>query len=118
MRRRRGSLGQAALELVGILPWLALLTVLAWQLLITAHGWLAAVSAARSGARAAEVGAPVARAARAVLPAALARSARVSERPGSRERRVEVVLRPPGLLPGVEALARVRGAAVVTLGGR
>lgn len=68
MGRTAAQRGQAAVELVALLPALALLIVLGWQIALAAHGWIAASGAARTGARAHEVGAPLEAAARAAIP--------------------------------------------------
>ena len=66
--------GQAAAELVALLPLAALLLAGAWQLVVAGHAAWAADAAARAAARAAAVGADAARGgARARCPAAAAR---------------------------------------------
>ncbi len=94
-RDRRASRGQAAVELVALLPALALLVLVCWWIVAGAHTWSQAGGAARAGARAAEVGAPVADGARSVLPAATARRARITEEGD----RVSVRLAMPRPLP-------------------
>ena len=74
--------GQAAVELLAILPVLAIAAWLAWQMIAAGHVLGVAGAAARPGERAAEVGAPAAAAARAALPAGLARRARVTAAAG------------------------------------
>jgi hypothetical protein len=70
--RSRAS-GQAAVELVALLPLIVLLALLAWQAVVFGQAvWLSG-SAARAAARAAAVGEDPAAAARAVLPRSLAR---------------------------------------------
>lgn len=91
----RRTEGQAAAELVALLPLAALLLAGAWQLVIAAHAAWAAGSAARAAARAAAVGADPHTAARAQLPAGLERGLRVRGR-GSGT--VEVTLRIPPVL--------------------
>jgi hypothetical protein len=87
--------GQAAAELVALLPLAALVIAAAWQLVLAGHASWAAGAAARAAARAAAVGADARAAARAELPARLERGLRVRERePGS----VEVALRIPPVL--------------------
>ncbi|HTI32862.1 MAG TPA: hypothetical protein VL422_04235, partial [Miltoncostaea sp.] len=77
MHRRRPR-GQAAVELLAVLPVIALAAWLAWRMVAAGHVLGVAGAAARHGERAAEVGAPAAAAARAALPAGWARAARVT----------------------------------------
>jgi hypothetical protein len=97
MASRSGSAGQAAVELVAVLPAIALLALLVWQVVAIAQGALLAGSAARAAARAREVGRPADAAARAVLPASLAARARVVPGPSGG---VRVRLRLPAAIPG------------------
>ena len=69
--------GQAAVELVAVLPLLALIALVLWQLALAGQAaWLAA-SAARAAARAHVVGGDEAAAARGVLPGRLEHALRV-----------------------------------------
>ncbi len=103
--------GQATVELVALLPALVLLALIGWHVALAAHGWITAAGAARSGARAHEVGAPLERAADAAIRMPGARiSAAVAPGGGTR-----VVVRVPavravGWLPAVplEGRAQVR----------
>jgi hypothetical protein len=73
-----GEDGQAAVELVALLPLLALLTLGGWQaVLVGQAAWLAA-GAARASARAAAVGDDPTAAARRTLPPALEHGLRVT----------------------------------------
>lgn len=75
--RRGGERGQASVELVALLPLIALLAALVWQAVVAGQAiWLSG-AAARAAARAASVGGDAARAARGALPAALERGLRV-----------------------------------------
>jgi hypothetical protein len=78
---RRGSQsGQASVELVVLLPIIAVLAGFVWQLAIAGQAiWLAG-AAARAAARADAVGADSARAARGVLPETLEKDMRVRRR--------------------------------------
>jgi Flp pilus assembly protein TadG len=87
--------GQAAVELVSLLPLVAAVLALAWQLALAGHAAWAASAAARAAARAAAVGADPAAAARAHLPRRLERGLRVRESGG----RVRVSVRRPSVLP-------------------
>ncbi|HTE60092.1 MAG TPA: hypothetical protein VK631_07045 [Solirubrobacteraceae bacterium] len=87
--------GQAAAELVALLPLAALLLAGAWQLAVAGHAAWAADAAARAAARAAAVGGDARAAARAALPGRLGRDARVRERG---EGTVEVSVRIPPVL--------------------
>jgi len=99
--------GQAAAELVALLPLAALLLAGAWQLVLAGHATWAAGSAARAAARAAAVGADARAAARAELAARLERGLRVRDRgPGT----VEVRLRIPPVL-GLPVLGHTTATA-------
>ena len=71
--------GQAAVELVAILPRAALLLAGAWQLVVAGHGAWAAGGAARAAARATAIGDDAERAARHALSAGLRRDLEVRE---------------------------------------
>ena len=87
--------GQAAVELLALLPLAALLVAGAWQLALAGHAVWAAGTAARAAARAAAVGADTRAAARAALPDGLSRDLRVRD---SGDGTVHVTLRiPPAL---------------------
>ena len=81
-RRAFGSEeGQAAVELVAVLPFVVLLAAIMWQAALAGQAaWLAG-SAARAAARAQAVGGDPAAAARGVLPARLERGLHVRARP-------------------------------------
>jgi len=107
MRPWRGTEGQAAAELVALLPLAALLLAVAWQLALAGHAEWAAGSAARAAARASAIGADARRAARAALPRRLQNGVRVRARdPGD----VEVRLRIPRL-PGLPPLGHATASA-------
>jgi hypothetical protein len=91
----RRSDGQAAVELVALLPLAALLLAGAWQLVVAGHASWSAGAAARAAARASAVGADARAAARAELSGALERGLRVRDR-GSGT--IEVTLRIPPVL--------------------
>lgn len=109
MPRRPPPRGQATVELVALLPALALLVLVCGWLVAGAYTWSLAGGAARAGARAAEVGAPAEAGARAVLPTGHARRARVTVDDGGR---VRVRLEIPRLLPFLPVV-RVTGEAEV-----
>lgn len=90
LRRERG---QAAVELVAMLPLVAVLALALWQVAVAGQAaWLAG-AAARAAARAAAVGADPLRAGQRALPEPLARGLRVSaQRDGSVIVRVDVPL--------------------------
>lgn len=114
MPRSPGHRGQAAVELVALLPALALVVLVCWQLVVAAHTWMLAGGAARAGARAAEVGAPATTAARAALPADHAARARVATLDDGRRVRVRLpVTRVVPFLPAttVASEATVAGGA-------
>ena len=85
--------GQTTVELVALLPAIALACAIAWQLVVAGEtAWLAA-HAARVAARAQVVGGDVPAAARSALPRSLERGLSVSSAGGGRVRvRVAVPL--------------------------
>jgi len=83
MKRLRGEDGQAAVEFVAVLPFVMVAALVAWQLVLVGHIAWSAAGAARSGARAALVGADAGRAARSALPASLRNATRVVAAPGA-----------------------------------
>src|SRR3954451_15568463 len=100
--------GQAAVELVALLPLVAIVLAVAWQAVLAAHAAWAAGVAARAAARAHAVGADAAAPppggggaapgpARAHLPRSLEHGLRVSPRPDGG---VVVSLRIPGAVRG------------------
>jgi hypothetical protein len=97
--RSRRDAGQAAVELVALLPLLAAVLALAWQVVVAAHAAWAAGVAARAAARAHAVGADAAAAARAHLPGSLEHGLRVAARSDGG---VTVSLRIPTVLPSLE----------------
>jgi hypothetical protein len=81
MDRIRCQRGQAAVELVGTLPFLLLAGLIAWQLVLVGHVAWDAAGAARSSARAQLVGRDAAAAARSALPPPLRSRTRVQSGP-------------------------------------
>jgi len=69
--------GQAAVELVAVLPLVAALLAALWQLALVGDTWWAAAGAARAAARAEAVGHEPRAAAQSVLPGRLERGLRV-----------------------------------------
>ena len=90
--------GQASVELVAVLPFLALVAALAVQLAIVGYGLWTSANAARAGARAAHVGGDGAAAARSAVPQ------RLRDRLEARGDPLEVTLRVPSLIPGVDSI--------------
>src|SRR6478735_1284842 len=76
MHRHRPR-GQAAVELLAVLPAIAIAAWLAWRMVAAGHVLGVAGAAARHAERAGEGGAPAAAAARAARPAGWARGARI-----------------------------------------
>jgi hypothetical protein len=103
----RGEAGQAAVELVAVLPLIALVLVALWQAALAGHAAWAATAAARAAARAHAVGADPVRAARDHLPARLERDLEVGAAAAGWVR--VAVLIPT--LPGLPALGRARATA-------
>lgn len=91
------SPGQASVELLAVLPALAVSLMIAAQTVIVGWALWSAGNAARAGARAAEVGGNAESVARRALPGPLRRDAVVRTGDG-----VRVRVRVPGLLPGIE----------------
>ena len=103
---RRSELGQASVELVGVLPAILVAGLVAWQLVLAGHAvWLAA-HAARVAARAEVVGEDPLGAARSAVPLSLRRELTVRAAGGGR-----VVVR----LPVPLVLPRVRSPLAVTV---
>jgi hypothetical protein len=100
--------GQAAVELVAVLPLVLLVGAVAWQLVLAGHAaWLTA-NAARAAARADSVGRDIGRAARSALPATYERDLRVRRlRAGG----VRVSVRLPLLLHAWKAPVRVAASS-------
>ena len=100
MHRLRHPEGQAAAELVVILPLAAIVCAFAWQLALAGHAVWAVTSAARAAARAHAVGMDPEPAARAALSRSLERglSVETPENVGGRVR-VSVVI--PSVLEAV-----------------
>lgn len=103
--RREG--GQAAVELVCVMPFLVLLAMLLWQMAVAGQAaWLSG-AAARAAARAHAVGGDPTQAARGVLPARLEQGLRVTP---EEDGRVRVVLAVPSVL-GTGSLGAIDGRA-------
>ncbi len=96
---RPGASGQAAVEVVALLPILAVVAAVCWQLALAGHATWAAGSAARAAARADALGEEPASAARRALPSDLRRGLRLSERPDG-SIRVEVLI--PRVMPHLD----------------
>jgi hypothetical protein len=95
-RRFRSSNGQVAAELVAVVPILIVVALAVGQLAIAGYALWTAGSAARAGARAAEVGGNAEEAARSALPGWLERGVRIDAGDP-----VEVEVSAPALVPGV-----------------
>ncbi len=99
--------GQAAAELVAILPLAALLLAGAWQLVVAGHAAWAAGGAARAGARAAALGNDAEAAARRALSSGLRRDLKVKE---AERGTVQVTVRIPPVL-GLQVLGHTSASA-------
>jgi hypothetical protein len=99
MARTGDESGQAAAELVAVVPLLIALIAIVAQLAVAGYALWSAGDAARAGARAAHVGGDAEGAALSALPGWLERDAEV-EPAGP----VEVRVRAPAVLPGVPAI--------------
>jgi hypothetical protein len=105
--RGRGEQGQASVELVVLLPLIAVLGLALWQAVVAGQAaWLAG-AAARSGARAEALGGDPADAARRVLPGSLEHGLRVHAR---RDGGVDVQVGVPAVLGGGRIIHVAAGA--------
>jgi hypothetical protein len=100
--------GQASVELVAVLPLLALVAALLWQAVVAGQALWLAGAAARAAARAAAVDADAERAARASLPPALEDGLRVGV---GRDGSVSVRVRVPAVVVGGSLGAVTRHAS-------
>jgi Flp pilus assembly protein TadG len=107
MTGRQREDGQAAVELVALLPLLGLLAAGAWQLAVAGHAAWAVDAAARAAARAAATGGDARAAARAALPERLEDGLRVA---ADRDGGVRVGIRVPAVL-GLRVLGTVSANA-------
>ena len=111
MGRRQDSEGQVAVELVAVVPLLAVLVLALGQLALAGYGLWTAANAARAGARAALVGGNAKRAALSAVPGWLEHGAKVD--PGTDGAGpVDVGLRVPVLIPGAPTLPVHAGASL------
>jgi hypothetical protein len=99
--------GQASVELVALLPALAVSLAIAAQTVVVGWALWSAGNAARAGARAKQVGSDAETAARHALPSALRDHAVIRSGDG-----VRVKVRVPALVPGV-ALPSVSAASTL-----
>jgi Flp pilus assembly protein TadG len=107
MRTWRRDDGQAAVELIALLPLVALLAAGAWQLAVAGHAAWSADAAARAAARAVATGGDARAAARASLPGRLEEGLKVT---ASEEGDVRVTLRIPPVA-GLRVLSTVSASA-------
>ena len=109
MTVRNGQNGQAAVELVAVLPVLAALLAGLWQVALVGHASWSAAAAARAAARAEALGLDARAAARAHLPAPLERGLRVREQGGE----VTVTVRVPSVVGATVGHASASAAFAV-----
>jgi hypothetical protein len=107
MRLRDDRNGQAAVELVAVLPVLVALLFGVWQVALVGHASWSAAAAARAAARAQALGRDPGAAARAQLPPRLERGLRVRTAAGGA---VSVSVRVPSVL-GARRVGRVSSRA-------
>jgi len=107
MRQREAERGQATVELVALLPVLAIVGMLLWQAIVAGQALWLAGAAARGAARAAAVGAEPLPAARRALPPSLEPGLAVEQPRGGG---VRVAVRVPSVLGGGH-LTTIRAAA-------
>jgi hypothetical protein len=106
-----GGPGQASVELVAVLPALAISLVIAAQTVVVGWALWSAGNAARAGARAEQVGSDAEAAARRALPGALRDGAAIRSGDG-----VRVKVRVPAIVPGV-SLPSVSAASTLDSDG-
>jgi len=106
---RSDQRGQAAVELVAILPLLVALFFGLWQVTLLGHASWSAAAAARAAARAQALGLDPRAAARAHLPLGLERGLRV--RASDDSEAVTVSVSVPSVLGGAGRLGRVSSRA-------
>jgi hypothetical protein len=87
-----GERGQATVELVALLPLIAVFAALLWQAVVAGQAVWFAGSAARAAARASAVGGDARAAAKGVLPGRLERGLVVEREPGDEGVRVAVAI--------------------------
>jgi hypothetical protein len=102
-----GERGQAAAELVAVVPLLLAAVLIVGQLAVAGYAQWSAADAARAAARADHVGGDAEGAARSALPAWLEERSRVDVGEG-----VEVSIAAPALLPGLPAIRIAAEAAL------
>jgi hypothetical protein len=112
MSRKPEQSGQAAVELVVVVPLLLILLALVAQLAVAGYALWSAGDAARAGARAAHVGGDPEAAALSALPGWLERDAVVDDT-GPIAVRVEA----PALVPGVPAIPLSASTELDPVGG-
>ncbi len=100
--------GQATVELVALLPLVAVLAVLLWQAVVAGQAIWFAGSAARAAARASAVGSDASAAARAALPARLEQGLQVER--AARGEGVRVAIAIPSVL-GATRIATISARA-------
>jgi hypothetical protein len=105
--------GQASVELVAVLPALAVCLVIAGQTVVVGWALWSAGNAARAGARAEQVGSDVKDAARQALPGSLRDDAEIRDNDG-----VRVKVQVPALLPGVSMPSVTAASTLDGDGGR
>lgn len=111
MHRLRAETGQAAAELVAVVPVVLVLAFAAAQLAIVGFGLWVAGDAARAGARSALVGGGAERVALDAVPRIF------DPRAQAAGTRVRVEVRPPSLLPGVRMPRIATGSSLDPAGG-
>jgi hypothetical protein len=110
MAMRGGEEGQATVELVAVLPLLAVLGGLLWQAVVAGQALWLAGAAARAAARTAAVGGDAEAAARGVLPPRLEHGLRVRPAVGGDDAGVRVAIEIPSVIAG-GSLATVESRA-------
>jgi hypothetical protein len=110
---RTGGAGQASVELVAVLPALAVSLMIAAQTVLVGWALWSAGNAARAGARAEHVGSDAEAAARRALPSSLRGGAAIRSGDG-----VRVKVRVPAIVPGVSLPPVSAASTLDSNGGR
>lgn len=108
--RLRGESGQSSVEMMGLLPVIALIVLGLWQMGLVGYTYLASGNAAREGARVLAVGDEAAPVIRDDVPTAWRKGLRCKVG----DSRVEVSLAVPAVLPGLGSPLRISSSAGIS----
>lgn len=111
-RRLREERGQSLVEILGLVPIIAVCGLLAMQALIVGANHVAADSAVHAGAIAAQSGGDARTAVRGAIPGWSRGRVTVRQRGST----IDVTLRPRGVIPGLAELLRIKSSARIVRG--